>query len=124
MRGLAIILFFNFAGVILHEQAHVPLPASVLGFALLTVALFTGVVRLEWVEDTAELLIRHLPLFFSPSIVVGVALFPQVAHEWPAVVIGMIGSTAVTLLLTGGGVQLVALKCGSGPAGKGGRCRS
>lgn len=124
MRGLAILLLFNFAGVVLHEQAGIPLPAGVLGFALLTAALFAGVVKLAWVEQTAELFIKHLPLFFSPSIVVGVALFPMVAHEWPAVVVGMAGSVAVTLLLTGRAVQWMAARSPSGRAGKEGRCRS
>jgi holin-like protein len=108
MRGLAILLLFNYAGVVLHEQAHVPLPGNVLGFALLTAALFARIIKVEWVEETSELFIRHLPLLFSPSIVAAAALVPFLAPEWPAVLIGMLGSMVATLVLTGWSVQFAA----------------
>ncbi|MDU2418113.1 CidA/LrgA family protein [Negativicoccus succinicivorans] len=46
-----------------------PVPGALLGMALLFIALQCKIVRLEWVEDGADLLIRDLLLFFIPPAV-------------------------------------------------------
>lgn len=109
-------LLFNFAGVVLHEWGRVPLPGNVLGFALLTAALFAGAIKMEWVEETADLFIRHLPLLFSPSIVLAASM-PVIGAEWAAVLVGMAGSMAVTLVVTGWSVQLAAGRKRRGESG-------
>jgi holin-like protein len=100
MKGLAILLAFNLLGVALHAIG-VPLPGNVLGLILFTLCLFLGVVKLAWVEEAAELLLRHMLLFFAP-VVVGVIVYrDRIAREWPAMTAGVIGSLLVTMLVTG-----------------------
>lgn len=106
MRGFAVILVFYFAGVFLHEQLGVPVPGNVLGFALLSIALFTGLIKLRWVEGAAESLLRYMGLFFVPSMVSVMALLPIIGTHWPAITVGILGSTLATMLLTGWAVQL------------------
>ena len=101
MRGLAILLSFNLLGTVLHTALGVPLPGGVLGLILFTACLFLGWIKLEWVEQTASLLLRHMLLFFAP-VVVGVIQFgPQIRQEWAVIAVSLIGSTLSVMLVTG-----------------------
>ena len=100
MRGLAILLGFNLLGVLLHE-AKVPLPGNVIGLVLFAACLFLGVVKVEWVEDAAGFLLRHMLLFFAPAIVAAVPRVADLRPQWAAVAAGLVGSLLVVLLVTG-----------------------
>ncbi|MFB4159897.1 CidA/LrgA family protein [Geomicrobium sp. JSM 1781026] len=43
-----------------------PVPGSVIGMILLLLLLYTGIIKLHWVEQGARILIMHLPLLFLP----------------------------------------------------------
>lgn len=101
MRGLAILLSFHFAGFLLKELLHLPLPANVTGLILFVAALFTGLVKLEWVEDTAQFLLRHMMLFFAPFIV-GTVVFGRVIGENVlGMALSLVIGTMLVLLVTG-----------------------
>jgi holin-like protein len=100
MRGLAILLSFNLLGAILHTLLHVPLPSNVLGLILFTVCLFLKLIKLEWVEQSASLLLRHMLLFFAPVIVGVIQFGPQIRQEWAAIAVSLIGSTLAVMLVT------------------------
>jgi len=101
MRGLAILLFFNFAGVILHHWAYVPLPGSVLGLILFAAGLFSGIVKLQWVESTSHLLLRHMLLFFAPVVVGAMALSGILRRQWPGITLALVGSLLIGMIATG-----------------------
>lgn len=94
-------LLFNLLGLLGHEVVHIPLPGPVLGLILFTLCLFLGIVRLQWVEQTASLLLRHMLLFFAPFIVGVIPYFPRLRSEWPAIVLSLVISTIVVMLVTG-----------------------
>lgn len=76
MTGLAILtLFYFFSGIVLRTVLGIPLPANVIGLLLLTLGLFTKTFKLEWVEDAAQFLLKHLMLFFAPFIVGTIVFF-------------------------------------------------
>ncbi len=100
MRGLAILLAFQLGGWALHEFAHIPLPANVLGFFLLTAALLSGWVKLAWIEDTAQWLLNHMTLFFVPFVVSTMTFFPLLIQQALPIVASMILSTWVVLWAT------------------------
>lgn len=50
MNGFAILLAFYFAGMVIQKGLDVPLPSKVIGLALFTLFLFTGLIQLKWVE--------------------------------------------------------------------------
>lgn len=101
MRGLAILLGFHLLGLILNSVGHVPLPGNVIGLILFTACLFLGIVKLEWVEQAAHFLLRHMLLFFAPVIVGVIALPPALRSQWPSMVTGVVGSLLIVLLITG-----------------------
>jgi holin-like protein len=101
VRGLAILLGFQFVGEVLSRWLTVPIPGSVLGMALLLVALAAGAVRLAWIEEAAELLLAHLALFFIPAGVGVMVHFELLQAQWLPVVVAMVVSTFVVMAVTG-----------------------
>jgi holin-like protein len=99
MPGLAILLGFNLLGLLV-QAAGVPLPAGVIGLVLFVACLFAGVVKLRWVEPAADVLLRHMLLFFAPVIVGAIAFAPVLRAQWPAVLLGLVGGTLAVMLTT------------------------
>lgn len=101
MKGLAILFGFFWAGTIIHQTTGIPLPGNVIGLALFTAALFTGLVKLEWVEKSAQLLLKHMMLFCVPVIVGTIAFVPVIVNNGVPIVLSLVLSTIVTMLVTG-----------------------
>lgn len=45
---------------------NLPIPGNVLGMLLLFVLLLTGVIKLEYIQEAANFLLKHLVFFFIP----------------------------------------------------------
>lgn len=101
MLGLAILLTFNFIGIWLQTSFHVPLPGNVIGLILFTIALFTKLIKLEWVETTANWFTGNMMLFFLPFIVGTMAFFPLIGANWLSIGGGVVGSSVCVLVVTG-----------------------
>lgn len=101
MRGLAILLCFHFAGLLARSLLHVPLPANVIGLLLFIAALFAGWVKLEWVEESAQFLLRHMMLFFAPFIVGTIVFFPVIGGNALGIGLSLVVGTLIVLLVTG-----------------------
>ena len=69
IKQLLIILAFTLAGEVLAKVIPLPIPAAIYGFVLLFVALMTGALKQEQIDETAKLLIACLGLFFVPPAV-------------------------------------------------------
>jgi len=105
MQGLAILLAFQMAGWMLHEWLHIPLPANVLGFFLLTGALLAGWIKLSWVEEAARWLLNHMSLFFVPLVVSTMTFFPVLTQQAVPIAASLILSTILVLWTTAGVTQ-------------------
>jgi holin-like protein len=101
MLGFAILFGFNLLGLWLQMGFHIPLPGNVIGLILFTAALFTKVVKLEWVEVPAAWMTKHMLLFFTPYVVGTMVFFPLIGSNWLAIGGGLIGSSIAVLLVTG-----------------------
>lgn len=101
MQGLAILLLFNLAGYFLSNVAKIPLPPNVLGLIFLFLALQMGLVKLAWVEQSAQWLLKHMMLFFAPIVVGVVMSFSLIVKQWLPISVSLIGGTLFVLLLTG-----------------------
>lgn len=78
-----------------------PVPGNVVGLLLLLGLLFTGVVRLEWVEEGADFLVGHLLLFFIPA-AVGIVQYTGLLATHGVGLLLIIGaSTALVMASTG-----------------------
>jgi holin-like protein len=107
MTGISILLGFNLLGLALEKGLHVPIPGNVIGLILFTAALFLRIVKLEWVERSADFLLKHMMLFFAPIIVGTIAFFPLLKQYGLTIVVSLVGSTLIVMLVTGGVVSLI-----------------
>lgn len=62
-----IILIAYFLGVFLQLVFNLPIPGTVLGLILLFLALYTGIIKIEMIEDICEVLISHMSFLFIPA---------------------------------------------------------
>jgi len=101
VRGFAILLALQFAGEAISRGLALPIPGNVLGMGLLLLALWMKIVRVEWVEDAAELLLSHLALFFVPAGVGVMVYFDLIGRQWLPIVVATVVSTFVVMAVTG-----------------------
>ena len=106
-RGLAIILGFLFAGQAISRFTHIPVPGSVLGMILLTLALMTRVVKLEHVEEVGGFLIRNMSVMFIPPGVGVILYWSLVKEQIVPISVALVLSFAITIMLTAKVVELI-----------------
>lgn len=111
MRGVAILLAFHLMGEAIHALGA-PLPGNVLGLILFTLCLFSGVVRVAWVEEGAEFLLRNMLLFFAPIVVGAIVFGDRLAAEWKPISVALVGSLFIGMLVTGWTASLLIGKGG------------
>ena len=69
IKQALIILGFTLAGELLARAIPLPIPAAIYGFILLFVALCTGLLKPEAIDETADFMISLLPLLFvAPAV--------------------------------------------------------
>jgi holin-like protein len=110
VQGFAILLGYYLLGTWLQGALQLPLPANVIGLLLFTLSLFAGIVKLEWVEQSAQFLIQHMLLFFTPFVVGTMVFFPLIGEQAVVILISLFGSTIGVLLITGWTVKLTRLR--------------
>ncbi len=106
-RGLAIILGFLFSGQAISKFTHIPVPGSVLGMIFLTLALMTGVVKLEHVEEVGTFLIRNMSVMFIPPGVGVVVYWSLVKRDLLPISVALVVSFVLTVVLTAKVVELI-----------------
>ncbi|KGX88138.1 CidA/LrgA family protein [Pontibacillus litoralis] len=73
-----IILFlFYYTGVFIQTTFQLYVPGSIIGMVLLFIALSTKIVKVDWIEEGAGMLVKHLPLLFIP-VTVGIIQYLDV----------------------------------------------
>ena len=112
VKGLSILLVMQFVGEIISRGLDIPIPGNVLGMGLLLVALGLGIVRLEWVQEAADLLLSHLALLFVPAGVGVMVYLDLIARQWLPIVAATVISTFVVMAVTAWTESLVARKGG------------
>ncbi|OFW82108.1 MAG: hypothetical protein A2201_00010 [Alicyclobacillus sp. RIFOXYA1_FULL_53_8] len=98
---IAFLYVISVAGNWITLKYHLPVPGSILGFALLFLLLQLKVVRLSWFEQGANWLLANLLLFFIPPAVGIVQYGAMLELEGFRVLFVIVVSTTVVMLLTG-----------------------
>ncbi|MBN1247305.1 MAG: CidA/LrgA family protein [Anaerolineae bacterium] len=132
--GLAVLLVCQLIGELLAALLQLPIPGPVIGMILL----FCGLLARDWslrsggsrrenrrhrdtdgnlrgpmpvpqgLESAAQGLLRYLALLFVPAGTGIIAYLALIREEWLAITIALIGSTILTLAVTGGLMQALA----------------
>ena len=98
---LAVLFTFLAAGELVVWLTGVPVPSSIIGMLLLTLALKLRIVRLRHVEGVADFLVSNLGFFFVPAGIGLMRCLDTVGREWVPIVGASVVSTVVILLVTG-----------------------
>ncbi len=101
MIQIMVLFALSLLGTWLSSLIPIPVPASVLAMVLLFAALSLGLLRKQYVADTAQFLLRHITLFFIPFGVIGIMQnAEQILSFWPVFLLICLVSTWVTFLAT------------------------
>ena len=112
---IAALLLISEAGAAIVRALRLPLPGNLVGMLLLCALLTSGVIRLEWVEAGASLLVRHLAIFFIP-IAVGLMVFGDLfVRNGVAIVVTLIVSAAIGIWVAGLTSQVLTWRQGGEP---------
>ena len=98
---LAILFAFLAMGEAVVYFTGMPVPSSIIGMILLTVALRTGLVSLHRVELAANFLLKNMGFFFVPAGVGLMNYFGLLSQQWVAIVTATVVSTFITFAVTG-----------------------
>lgn len=101
VRGFALLLTMQFLGEWLARWLALPIPGNVVGMGLLLLFLAGGIVRVEWLEEAAELLLSHMALFFIPAGVGVMVYFDLIRREWLPIIVATVLSTFAVMAVTG-----------------------
>ncbi len=67
LQQLMIILGAYLLGVVLQSVLSLPIPGTVLGLIILFLGLYSGIIKVEMIEDMCEILISHMSFLFIPA---------------------------------------------------------
>ena len=98
---LAFLALLNRAGYMLAHVLSLRLPGNLVGMLILLALLSGRLIRLEWIQEGASILTRHLAFFFIP-IAVGLIAFKEVFLQNGLAILGtLIVSATAGILLCG-----------------------
>ena len=98
---LAFLALINRLGYMLAHGLSLHLPGNLVGMLILFALLSGRLVRLEWIQEGASILTRHLAFFFIP-IAVGLVAFKEVFVQNGFAILGtLIVSATAGILLCG-----------------------
>ncbi len=99
--ALTQLLVCQLVGEILARLFDLAIPGPVIGMGLLLAILLWRPTLSETLESTANGILSHLSLLFVPAGVGVIAHLAILGDEWKAILGSLIGSTVVTVLVTG-----------------------
>lgn len=104
---IGLISGISLAGELLYKLLPFPVPASVYGLVLLFLLLSTKVVRLSWVEETADFMVAIMPVLFVEPSVKLMTSFGLIRGHAAALIAVCVVSTVAAIAVTGVAAQAV-----------------
>lgn len=101
IKQFTLIAFLTFLGEMLNLLLPLPVPASIYGMVLLFLALQTGILKLSQVEETADLLLGVMPVFFISPTVSLMSSIGVIRDSLAGVLVTCFVSTVVVMVVTG-----------------------
>ena len=110
IKQFVIIALITFLGEVLNFLLPLPVPGSIYGMILLFAALKTGVLKLSKIEETADLLLSVMPIFFIVPTVGIMESFGMIKHALGEILVVCVVSTMVVMAVTGWVSQAIMKK--------------
>ena len=103
IRQIGIIFTVCWLSLVIEKLLPFTFPASVIGMILLFLCLFTGVLKIEHIQEKADFLLGNMAFFFVPA---GVSIMNYLKHSIVQLVFVCIISTIITFAVTAWSVKL------------------
>lgn len=100
LTGLAIIMVCFLLGETIARYSGLPFPGNLLGLVILLAGLISGVVKLAWVEQTANFFVRNLTLLLIPLPVGVIVEWRLFSRDLLAITVSIVVSTFVVMGIT------------------------
>lgn len=101
VKQFTIIALMTFLGECLNHFLPFPVPASIYGMVLLFFSLQTGVLKLSQIEETADLLLGVMPIFFISPTVSLMSSIGVIKDSLVGVLVICLLSTIIVMAVTG-----------------------
>ncbi|MBO5159780.1 MAG: CidA/LrgA family protein [Lachnospiraceae bacterium] len=101
VKQFAIIALMTFLGECLNLLLPLPVPASIYGMILLFLSLQTGILKLSQIEETADLLLAVMPIFFISPTVSLMSSIGVIKDSLVGVLVICLLSTIIVMAVTG-----------------------
>lgn len=99
--GAAVILACLAIGEAAARWLRLPIPGNLVGMVILTGAIRLRIVRMDTVRPAAELLLRHMALFFVPAGVGLMRYLGLLRAEWLPILGGCAAGVLAVMLVVG-----------------------
>ena len=106
IRQIGIIFTVCWLSLVIEKLLPFTFPASVIGMILLFLCLFTGVLKIEHIQEKADFLLGNMAFFFVPAGVSIMNYFDVLKHSIVQLVFVCIISTIITFAVTACYTQL------------------
>ena len=110
IKQFALIALLTFIGECLNMLIPLPVPASIYGMVLLFLCLQTGILKLSQIEETADLILGVMPIFFISPTVSLMSSIGVIKESLIGVFVVCVVSTVAVMLSTGLVAQFVIRK--------------
>lgn len=100
VRQIIIIMVFVFLGEFLNKFVKIPVPGNIIGMVLLLMALLSGKLKLESIEEFGNFLLAHLAIFFIPASVGLMLIFEILEGTWHILLFISVVSTVIIMVTT------------------------
>ncbi len=106
-EGLVIFLFMQALGEWITRTTNLILPGNLTGLLLLFLSLVLGIVKLEQVEDTANLLLDNMMGLFIPLNVGLITVLPLLKQDGLKIFITLLATTILVMVVTAKVIELL-----------------
>lgn len=96
---IGVIIAFTWIGDYIVSLLHVPIPGSIIGMILLLFGLHLRLIKLNWVQAGATLIISEMMLFFIPAVV------GFMEYSW---IFGIKGLSILFIVVSGTALMMIA----------------
>ena len=98
IRGFVIILLFLSVGKVLASLLPIIFPGSIIGLILLFLGLRLGLIKLDWVIDSANFIIKYMVILFIPLSVGIINYFELLMNNWLVILFSIFFTSFLIML--------------------------
>ena len=110
VKELSVVMAILYLAHVIQVAFSLPIPSTVLGMIILLIALLSGVVKIDMIENVAPFSMNYLTFLFIPGGVGLISSLDLIADTWFQILLLIIVTTIIVIAVTGLTVQALDKK--------------